>query len=125
METTSGLKGHTATIRVYFTDAIQYWEHKRVLYNLILAIIVLVYFVAGLPVSKRSLSLDTVLWIFILAVLANVAYCAAYIADVFAQMSAFRDRWRDHRAILFVVGLTFAGVLTRFWAIGMFEAGNR
>lgn len=118
-------KMDTTTLRSYFTDAIRYWEHKRILYNLILAIVVLVYFVAGLPLSKRSLSLDTVLLVFLLAVLANVAYCAAYIADVFAQMSGFRERWRDHRAILFVIGLIFAGIITRFWAIGIFEAGNR
>jgi hypothetical protein len=115
----------TATLRSYFTDAIRYWEHKRILYNLILAIVVLVYFVAGLPLSKRSLSLDTAFLVFLLAVLANVAYCAAYIADIFAQMSGFRERWRDHRAILFVLGLIFAGIITRFWAIGIFEAGTR
>jgi hypothetical protein len=125
METAIEAKRDTGTLREYFTDAIRYWEHKRILYNLILAIVVLVYFIAGLPVSRRSLSLDTLLFVFLLAVLANVAYCAAYIADVFAQMSGFRERWRDHRAILFVTGLICAGILTRFWAISIFEAGRR
>jgi hypothetical protein len=114
-----------SAVREYFTDAIRYWEHKRVVYNLVLVIVVLVYFVAGLPASKRSLSVDTGLMVVALAVLANVAYCAAYVADVFAQMSGFRERWRDHRAILFVTGLIFAGIITRFWAIAIFEAGNR
>jgi hypothetical protein len=115
----------TSALRECVTDAIRYWEHRRILYNAVLAIVVLVYFVAGLPMSRQSLSLDTLLGIFLLAVLANVVYCAAYVPDVFAQMSAFRERWRDLRAILFVVGLIFAGILTRFWAIGMFEAGRR
>jgi hypothetical protein len=53
-------------------------------------------------------------------VLANVAYCAAYVPDVFAQMSSLRDSWLRYRWAVFVVGLAFAGVLTHFWSIAMF-----
>jgi hypothetical protein len=55
------------------------------------------------------------------AVLANVAYCAAYFADIFAQWSGYRETWRKNRWILFAIGLLFAGVLTRFWAMAMFS----
>jgi len=57
----------------------------------------------------------------LLAVVANVAYCAAYLVDIFAQMSGFRELWRSARWILFAVGLTFAAILTRFASIGMFH----
>ena len=56
----------------------------------------------------------------LLAVLANVAYCAAYLPDLFAQASGFRDSWRRYRWILFAIGLLFAGVITRYWAIAFF-----
>lgn len=103
--------------RKYLTDAIRYWEHKRVVYNLVLVIVVLVYFGAGFPASKRSPTLATgllliLLVVILLAVLANVAIALAYGADVFAQMSRFRKRWRAHRAILLVTGLVFAGTIT-------------
>jgi len=63
------------------------------------------------------------LLVFILAVLANVAYCAAYLPDVFAQMSSLRTTWLRYRWVVFVVGLAFAGVLTHFWSLGLFDQG--
>ena len=81
---------------------------------------VIIYFVAGLPASKHLLSVDFLFSLFLLAVLANVAYCAAYIVDVFAQLSGFRDLWQRFRWVLFLVGVAFAAVITRFFAMGMF-----
>lgn len=79
-----------------------------------------VHFVKGLPLSKTVVHFNSVLLLFVLAVLANVAYCAAYLPDVFAQMSSLRNSWLRYRWVLFVVGLAFAGVLTHFWSLAMF-----
>jgi hypothetical protein len=111
----------TATLRESLTDSIRYWEPRRIIYNLVLAAITTIYFVIGLPPSKHALSVNSLLFIFLLAVLANVAYCAAYLADVFAQLSGFREIWRSYRWVLFVIGLLFAAVITRFWALAMFS----
>ena len=40
--------------------------------------------------------------------LANVAYCAAYVVDVFVRMSGFREQWRAYRWMLFFIGMSFA-----------------
>jgi hypothetical protein len=109
----------TSTIREWATDAIRYWEPRRILYNLVLTAVVLGYFVVALPASKRIVGLDFVLFLFLMAVLANVAYCAAYVVDIFAQVSGYRELWQKYRWVLFVVGLTFAGILTRFWSINV------
>ncbi len=101
-------------MREYATEAIQYWEPRRVICNLALASVVVAYLVAAYPASKQGLTTDSILVLFLLAVVANVAYCAAYLVDIFAQMSGFRELWRSARWILFAVGLTFA-------AIGMFH----
>jgi hypothetical protein len=111
----------TPTLRESLTDAIHYWEPLRLAYNAVLAVIVLIYFWKGYPASKMNLSVDAILVIFLMAVLANVAYCAAYFADIFAQWSGYRETWRKNRWILFAIGLLFAGVLTRFWAMAMFS----
>jgi hypothetical protein len=108
------------SFRESLTDAIRFWEPMRLVYNAVLAIIVLAYFWMGYPASKSTLSVDGIFFIFILAVLANVAYCAAYLVDVFVQSSGFRETWRKNRWILFAIGLLFAGIITRFWAAGMF-----
>jgi hypothetical protein len=108
------------TIRERVTDAIRYWEPRRVVYNCVLAAIVLFYFWLKLPASKHVINFDLALLVFVLAVLANVAYCAAYVPDVFAQASGYRDLWQRYRILLFMLGTMFAGVLTRWFALGLF-----
>jgi hypothetical protein len=111
----------TSLWREYATNAISYWEPRRIVHNLVLLTIVTAYFVIGLPHSRPVLfDVNTVLVLFVLCVLANVAYCAAYIVDVLAQASGFRDLWLRLRWALFLLGIAFAGTLTRFWAIGIF-----
>lgn len=112
-----------ATIREWATDAIRYWEPRRIVYNLVLAVIVLMYFVMGMPLTKQLLTVNFVLFFFLLAVLANVAYCAAYAVDIFAQTSGFRELWQKFRWVLFVIGVAFAGVITRFWST-LFDPGH-
>ncbi len=114
----------SSNLREYATDAIKFWEPARILYNLVLAAIVIVYFAATYPLSKSALSVDVCLGLFLLAVIANVAYCAAYIVDIFAQGSGFRETWQRSRKVLFVVGTLFAAIITRFIAMGMFPIGH-
>jgi hypothetical protein len=47
-----------------------------------------------------------------LAVVANVLYCAAYVADVFVQLSGFRTQRGLWRTALLGLGCAFAAVLT-------------
>lgn len=116
------MRGMESTLlRESFSDAIRFWEPRRVIYNAVLAFVVIIYFIVGYPASKAILSLDLALGVFILAVVANVAYCAAYLADVFVQISGFREVWQRFRWVLFVIGTTFAAVITRFVTMGMFN----
>ena len=80
----------------------------------------LIHFVRELPFSKTVLEFNTLLLLFLLAVLANVAYCAAYMPDVFAQMSGVRDSWLRYRWVVFLIGLSFAAVLAHFWSLATF-----
>ena len=117
-----------ATLRDHATEAIRYWEPRRWIYNLLLAVVVALTFWLNLPSSKAAITIDSLLWLFLLAVLANVAYCAAYIVDIFAQVSAFHDQWQQFRWLLFTLGVAFAAVLSRYFAMALFaavSAGNR
>jgi hypothetical protein len=109
------------SFREFVTDAIGFWEPLRVAYNLVLGAIVLIYFAMGYPVSKANVTVNGILFVILLAVLANVAFCAAYIPDVFAQASGYRETWRKVRWVLFAIGLLFASILTRFWAMAIFS----
>jgi hypothetical protein len=103
------------------TNAISYWEVRRIIYNVVLAAIVLGYFVAYLPAPLQWITPDVIFGLFILAVLANIAYCAAYLVDIVAQMSGFRDLWLRLRWIVFLIGLAFASILTRWFTMGFFS----
>ncbi len=67
----------TPSVREYATEAIRYGEPRRVIYNLVLAAVVVAYSAAGYPASKRTLTTDSILVLFLWAVVANIAYCAA------------------------------------------------
>jgi hypothetical protein len=114
----------TSDLRGYVTDAIKFWEPWRIVYNLTLATVVVIYFAVDYPQSRTLLTIDFCLGLFLLAVIANVAYCAAYIVDIFAQASGFREVWLRYRRILFAIGTVFAAIITRFIAMGMFHSGS-
>jgi hypothetical protein len=113
----------SVTFRDAMSSSIRYYEPRRLVYNGVLALIVVACFVAGWPESRQSLSTHLVLGVFILAVLANVAYCAVYVPDLALQFSTFRDSWLRWRWALLTLGTLFAAALTWFFAQGMFGAG--
>lgn len=111
-----------ATLAEIVTDAIRYWEPRRILYNVVLASIVIGYFVAYWPASREAVKLESALGAFVLAVLANLCYCAAYLVDIFAQVSDFRKLWQRCRWVLLAIGIGFAAILTRQFSEGFFQA---
>jgi hypothetical protein len=111
-------------VRDAVSDAIGYWEPRRLVYNAVLMLVVLGYFARSWPYSRKVISVEGLLLLFVLAVLANVCYCAAYLADVFVQVSGFREAWRKWRWVLFVIGTAFAATITRWLALGFFSPGQ-
>jgi hypothetical protein len=110
------------TAREALSEAIRYWEPCRLVYNAILLLVVAAIFALNLPGSLARLNVGLALFLFVLAVLANVAYCTAYVVDVVAQLSAFRSTWLRYRWALFLVGVAFAGALAYFFSTGVFFA---
>ena len=101
------------------TDALRYWEPRRILYNAILVVVTLGEMRARWSSTRYVPQVDLFLALFILAVIANLLYCAAYPADIFVQTSALREVWRRRRWVLFVVGSSFAVVLVHFISGGI------
>ncbi len=104
------------------TEALKYWEPMRLVYNAALAFEVAVYYVLFLPGSRTSVTRETLLFVFVLAVGANIAYCASYPVDLFVQASSLRHKWRTYRHLLFAVGLTLAAVFTRWFSIALLSS---
>ena len=108
------------TFREALSGAVRYWEPRRLAYNAALLIVVSGAFVAGLPVSKRVISAEPMLVLFILAVLANIAYCGAYIPDVALQHTSYRGLWLRVRWLVLAVGTLMACALAYLFVAGMF-----
>ncbi|MGH8211694.1 MAG: hypothetical protein ACREPP_00525 [Rhodanobacteraceae bacterium] len=97
------------------SDAIRYWEPRRAIYNLALATVVIIFAVTFWPEVRPHLTFGLAPALLVLAVLANLCYCAAYVADVPMQLSAFRDGWRRRRWILWLFGVLFGAALAWYW----------
>ena len=104
-------------------DALRYWEPRRLIYNAVLLAVVGAHFIAGWPASRVFLARDPLLLFFLLAVLANIAYCAAYGVDLFVQFSGLRQIWDRRRWVLLVVGTAFAAVIAHFVTLGILAGG--
>jgi hypothetical protein len=96
-------------------EAIRFWEPHRITYNLILAAVVVAWLVLTWPHFRLSLTLQSLLALVVLAAMANVCYCAAYIVDVAIQRSSFRDVWQHRRWGLWLAGTLFAVLLENYW----------
>ena len=103
-------------------DALRYWEPRRVIYNVVLAAVVLGHVIAGWPASRAMLSMNLLLGLFFLAVLANVCYCAVYIVDLFVQFSGLRESWAKGRVAVLAIGTAFAAVIAHFVCTNMLGA---
>lgn len=110
-ETTESLLARASR---YVANALRYWEPRRVIYNAVMAVVVVASIGMHWPASRDKLSFDAVLGLFILAVLANVAYCAVYLVDLFVQFSGLDEAWRVGRVVVLVVGTAFAAAITYF-----------
>jgi hypothetical protein len=96
-------------------DALRYWEPRRIAYNVVLAGECLGWLVFTWPHFRAALTLPALLPLFVLAVLANLCYCAAYVIDIPMQYSSFGARWRRWRWGVWLAGMLFAAVLAFYW----------
>jgi len=107
--------GSPDTFRTILRDAMQYWEPRRVTYNVVLAAIAVAWLVLTWPHFRPAFTLQSLLALLVLAAMANVCYCAAYFADLTMQRSSFRDIWLRRRWGLWLAGTLFAVVLEYYW----------
>jgi hypothetical protein len=112
-------RGFFARLSTYAANALRYWEPRRVIYNAILLVVVIGHLFLEWPGSREKVSFDLVLGFFVLAVLANVAYCAVYVVDLFVQFSGLDAPWRRGRVVLMIVGTAFAATIAHFLAKGI------
>jgi hypothetical protein len=92
-------------------EAILYWERRRIVYNAVLACIVAAGFALAWPTSLSWFSPPALPALIQAAILANVVYCAAYLAEWLFHLSPYGEAWRRRRIVLFAAGVGLASFL--------------
>lgn len=100
------------------SDAISYWERKRIIYNGVLALLVIACWGIDIISGGPQQWLGAAMVLLIFAVIANALYCFAYPVDLAMQMTSFRKRWQGCRWVLFVTGVCTASVLAVWIMLG-------
>ena len=97
------------------SSARRFWEPYRVVYNLILATVVVIWLAGTWPHFRGAIRLSTLLLLAILALLANVCYSVAYLVDIPMQWSEVSTMWNRQRWILWSLGMLFSVVIENYW----------
>jgi hypothetical protein len=111
--------GPRAQFGEFAAAALRYWEPRRLVFNLALTAVVAAHYFAAWPESRSFVNWDSFFVLFLLAVLANVLYCAAYVVDLFVQYSGLRAEWPRRRWIVLLTGTAFAAAIAHFVTMGM------
>lgn len=95
-------------------EACRYWEMRRLPYNLALAAVFVAWLVFGPPLGP--VARQDLLALVVLALIANVLYCAAYPLDIAFGRTAWSAAWRRYgRAALWSLGTVLALALESYW----------
>jgi len=96
-------------------DAIRYWEQRRIIYNIILALVFLGWIVLTWPHFSDAPTAQGITFLIVFAIAANVCYSAVYLIDLPLEGSPLRMQWQRFRFGLWLVGTLFAFVFTNYW----------
>lgn len=92
------------------SNALRYWELRRFLYNLVMALVVAAFFLE----FRWIPSIMGFIAIFGAAIGANVLYSIVYPIEIFVQPSDFRALWLKFRWVLFALGTILAACLAYY-----------
>jgi hypothetical protein len=104
----------SAPLRALLSNALRFWEPRRLLYNLVLSAVTAAWVAVSWPHFRPAFTFASIPPMAVLALLANVCYSAAYFVDIPMQTTSLitlrRGRWA-----LWVIGTLFATVLASYW----------
>jgi hypothetical protein len=96
-------------------DAIHFWEARRLVYNSVLAVVVFAWLVITWPHFRPALTLQSLLLLVVLGLIANACYCVAYLVDIPLQYSTFGAIGKGGRWAFWLLGTLLAIVLANYW----------
>jgi len=105
--------------RDHIRSAVRFWEFARIPYNLVLLTIVVIALFASLGTFEWASMLGWIPGLLVLAVIANVVFCAAYPLDLIVQATPLSAHLTPIRWTLFALGTLQAVMLAAVLLFGM------
>ena len=96
-------------------DAARFWERQRLWYNGLLLLVVVLWVVLTWPHFRPAMNLVALGKMTVLALLANLCYCAGYAMEGFIQPLVPQAHWRRLRWVVWVTGMLLALLLSNYW----------
>lgn len=96
-------------------DAARFWEPRRLLYNLLLLGVALVWVTKTWPHFRPAITLESLGILTVLALLANLCYCAAYLAEILIQNDTNTAAWNRQRWAVWILGTLLAILFENYW----------
>jgi hypothetical protein len=96
-------------------EAARFWEPRRLLYNALLFVVVMIWVVKTWPHFRPAMNLEALGIMTVLALLANLCYCAAYLAEILIQNATTSAAWNRQRWALWIVGTLLAILFENYW----------
>lgn len=87
---------------------------RRLAYNAVLSLVLLLWVISTWPHFRPALTWSSLLIFAVLALLANLCYCAAYLVDIPVTHVALA-KWTQRRWILWLFGTMLAVLFENYW----------
>jgi hypothetical protein len=98
-----------------FGEAARFWEPRRIWYNVAMFVVVLLWLGLTWPHFRPALTLEAFGKMTVLALLANVCYCAAYLVDFFVRSLRSDGGRRRFRWAVWILGMLLALLVENYW----------
>lgn len=108
-------KGNGDRQHVNLKDAVRFWETGRIWYNVVLLAIVALWVIWTWPHFRPAMNWIALGKMTVLALLANLCYCAGYVTEGFIQPLIQQDFWRRARWTVWTAGMLLAFLLSNYW----------
>ena len=105
----------SAKSRPRFYEAVQFWEPWRPWYNAALVAVVLLWLGLTWPHFRPALTPNALGKMFVLALAANVCYCAAYVVEAGIQAVSSDIARRRFRWAVWILGMLLALLIENYW----------
>jgi hypothetical protein len=96
-------------------NATRFWEPRRLIYNAVLTATALFWITRDWSHFLPAFTWSSLGIVTVLALLANLCYCVAYLADLAIQNLLPNSKWSSSRWAIFLLGTLFAILFESYW----------